>query len=68
MLFLLGRNHPAIRILIGAVILVLGLVFHRVLLDWAGAIVIVLGLAYLVFAARRGRSVRAHRSDPGDRW
>jgi type IV secretory pathway VirB2 component (pilin) len=67
MLFL-GRNHPAIRILIGAAILVLGLVLHRVLLDWIGAIAIVLGVAYLLYAARRGRSVRAHRPGPGDRW
>jgi len=69
MFFLLGRNHPVIRILIGAAIIVLGLFLHRVWLESAGAVAVVVGAVYWLYTARRGgRTAAARRADPGDRW
>jgi hypothetical protein len=71
MFFLLGRVHPALRPLGGAIILVLGLVLHRVVLDVVGAIGIALGVASWVYASRRGGTGprwRGRSSEPGDSW
>lgn len=72
MFFLLGRVHPAFRLLLGAVILVIGLVLHRVVLDAIGVLGLVLGVAFWVYASRRGGGTgprwRGRSSEPGDRW
>lgn len=40
---LLGSVHPAIRLAIGAVIVVIGVVAHKLFLDVGGAAVVVIG-------------------------
>jgi hypothetical protein len=71
MFILLGRVHPAFRVLGGAIILVLGLVLHRVVLDAIGVIGLVLGVGFWVYASRRGGAGprwRGRSNEPGDRW
>jgi len=50
---LFGGLHPAIRIAIGLVVLVVGVTLHRVLLDVAGGVVMVIGAAQWLAGARR---------------
>lgn len=45
--------HPAIRLLIGAVLLAVGVAMHRVLVDVAGAVVILLSAGQWLYRARR---------------
>jgi len=51
---LLGsRIHPAIRLVIGAVVLALGVAMHKVLFDVAGGVVILLGAGQWLYKATR---------------
>jgi hypothetical protein len=51
---LLGAVHPAIRIALGVVVLAAGVVLHKVLLDVAGAAVILIGAGQWLYRTRRG--------------
>jgi hypothetical protein len=48
------KIHPAIRIAIGVVVLVVGVVLHRVIIDAAGAAVMLIGAAQWTSRSRRG--------------
>jgi len=50
---LLGAVHPAIRTALGAVVLVAGVVLHKVILDVAGAAVILIGAGQWLYRQRR---------------
>lgn len=52
-MLLLVNVHPAVRIAIGLVVLVIGVVLHKVLIDVAGAVVVAVG-AVQWFYRRRG--------------
>jgi hypothetical protein len=45
--------HPAVRLVIGAVVLALGVATHRVFFDAAGAVVILLAAGQWLYRARR---------------
>ena len=51
---LLGTLHPAIRLVAGVVVVVIGVALHKVFLDVAGAAVVVLSAVQWV--SRQGRS------------
>jgi hypothetical protein len=51
---LLGTLHPAIRLVVGVVVVVIGVALHKVFLDVAGAAVVVLSAVQWV--SRQGRS------------
>ena len=51
-MLLLG-NNPVIRLVIGAVVLAVGVTLHRVLMDVAGGVVILLGAGQWLYKARR---------------
>ena len=54
MFMLLGnRIHPAIRIAIGAVVLIVGVALHRVPVDVAGGAVMLVGAGQWLYKARR---------------
>ena len=50
---LLGTVHPAIRIALGVVVLVIGVAMHRVIFDVAGAAVVLIGAAQWLYRRRR---------------
>jgi hypothetical protein len=50
---LLGAVHPAIRIALGVVVLVIGVAVHKVIFDVAGAVVVLIGVAQLLYCMRR---------------
>ena len=50
---LLGTVHPAIRIALGVVVLVIGVAVHRVIFDVAGAVVVLIGAAQWLYRLRR---------------
>ena len=50
---LLGTVHPAIRIALGVVVLVIGVAVHRVIFDVAGAAVVLIGAAQWLYRMRR---------------
>jgi hypothetical protein len=56
---LLGTLHPAVRLVVGVVVVVIGVVMQKVFLDAAGAVVILLSavqwLSRVRRAAGRGR-------------
>jgi hypothetical protein len=49
---LLGAVHPAIRIALGVVVLVIGVAVHKVIFDVAGAVVLI-GVAQWLYRMRR---------------
>jgi len=51
---LLGTLHPAIRLVVGVVVVVIGVAMHKVFLDVAGAAVVVLSAVQWV--SNQGRS------------
>jgi len=51
---LLGTLHPAIRLVVGVVVVVIGVAMHKVFLDVVGAAVVVLSAVQWV--SRQGRS------------
>jgi hypothetical protein len=51
---LLGALHPAIRLVVGVVVVVIGVVAHKVFLDVIGAAVVVLSAAQWI-ARQKGR-------------
>lgn len=51
---LLGNLHPAIRLVVGVVVVVIGVVMHKVFLDVIGAAVVVLSAAQWI-ARQKGR-------------
>jgi hypothetical protein len=50
---LFGTVHPAIRTALGVAVLVAGVVWHRVILDVAGAAVILIGAGQWLYGSRR---------------
>jgi hypothetical protein len=50
---LLGTVHPAIRIALGVVVLVIGVAVQRVIFDVAGAAVVLIGAAQWLYRMRR---------------
>jgi hypothetical protein len=50
---LLGTFHPAVRLVVGAVLLAIGVAMHKVLLDVAGGAVILLSAVQWLSRARR---------------
>jgi hypothetical protein len=50
---LLGTLHPAVRLVIGLAVVVLGVVMHKVFLDVIGAAVVVLSAVRQMIRARR---------------
>ena len=50
---LLGAVHPAIRTALGVVVLVAGVVLHKVFLDVAGAAVILIGAGQWLYSTHR---------------
>jgi hypothetical protein len=55
---LLGTVHPAIRLAIGVMVLVVGVAVHKVFLDVIGAAVIVIGAVQWLYRSRQGGSRR----------
>jgi hypothetical protein len=55
---LLGIVNPAARVAIGVVVLVIGVVVHKVIFDVAGAAVAVIGCGQWLYRARRGEPRR----------
>ena len=51
---LLGTFHPAIRLAIGVVVLVVGVAVHKVIFDVAGAAVILVGAGQWLYRIRQG--------------
>lgn len=51
---LIGIVNPAVRVAIGVVVLVIGVVMHRVIFDVAGIAVVVTGCGQWLYRARRG--------------
>lgn len=58
------RGHPALRALIGAVLLVVGLLVHGTLLTVGGAVVLAWGIIASV-AASRGRGIIGGKGSGG---
>jgi hypothetical protein len=58
MLLGLVKVHPAIRIAIGVVVLVIGVAVHRVIVDVAGVAVVLIGAAQWLYRVRRPGSPR----------
>jgi hypothetical protein len=58
------RGHPALRALIGAVLLIIGLLAHRTLLTAAGAVVLAWGIIASA-AAWRGRGLIGGKGSGG---
>jgi hypothetical protein len=50
---LLGAVHPAIRIALGVVVLVIGVAVHKVIFDVAGAVVVLIGAGQWLYRTRR---------------
>ena len=50
---LLGTIHPAIRIALGVVVLVAGIVLHKLILDVAGVAVVLIGAGQWLYRPRR---------------
>jgi hypothetical protein len=50
---LLGTVHPAIRIALGVVVLVIGVTVHKMIFDVAGAAVVLIGAAQWLYRMRR---------------
>jgi hypothetical protein len=50
---LLGTVHPAIRIALGLVVLVIGVAVHKLIFDVAGAVVVLIGAAQWLYRLRR---------------
>jgi hypothetical protein len=50
---LFGTVHPAIRAALGVVVLVAGVVLHKVILDVAGAAVVLIGAGQWLYRTRR---------------
>jgi hypothetical protein len=69
---LFGRINPAVRAAIGVVLLVIGLVLHRLLFEVAGGAVLVLGGIQWLYASRRGGrggpGGEGWRGGRGSRW
>ena len=55
---LLGTVHPAIRIALGVLVLVIGMAVHKVVLDVAGAVVVLICAAQLLYRMRRSGAER----------
>jgi hypothetical protein len=50
----LGTVHPATRIALGVAVLIVGVAVHKVILDVAGAVVVLIGAAQWLYRTRRG--------------
>jgi hypothetical protein len=50
---LLGTVHPAIRIALGVLVLVIGVAVHKLIFDVAGAVVVLIGAAQWLYRLRR---------------
>ena len=50
---LLGTLHPAIRIALGVVVLVIGVAMHKLIFDVAGAVIVLIGGAQWLYRLRR---------------
>ena len=50
---LLGTLHPAIRIALGVVVLVIGVAVHKLIFDVAGAVVVLIGAVQWLYRLRR---------------
>ena len=50
---LFGTVHPAIRAALGVVVLVVGVVLHKVILDVAGAAIVLIGAGQWLYRTRR---------------
>jgi hypothetical protein len=50
---LLGTLHPAIRIALGAVVLVIGVAIQKLIFDVAGAVIVLIGAAQWLYRLRR---------------
>jgi hypothetical protein len=55
---LFGTVHPGIRAALGVVVLVVGLLLHRVILDAAGAAVVLIGAGQWFYRWRRSGARR----------
>ena len=52
--FFIGRRHPFLTLIIGAAVLVVGLVAHSTIADMVGIVGILIGGLYTVSTRRRG--------------
>jgi hypothetical protein len=50
---LLGTLHPAIRIALGVVVLVIGVAMRKLIFDVAGAVIVLIGGAQWLYRLRR---------------
>jgi hypothetical protein len=50
---LLGTLHPAIRLVVGVVVVVIGIAVHKVFLDVIGGAVVVLSACQWLYRTRR---------------
>ncbi len=65
MIFLLfGRRYPFISVVVGAALLVIGIVLGKALLDLVGGVVLAIG-CYRSLTALRGHSVIGGKGDSG---
>jgi hypothetical protein len=58
---LLGTLHPAIRLVVGVVVVVIGVAMHKVFLDVVGAAVVVLSAVQWVSHQGRSKGLKGLR-------